>query len=67
MTEKTEMPVLETNGEDAEITTRGIRRKYSEKDIARARSGSTPEALTIIDPYAARTRMRKLIDGLDVL
>lgn len=37
------------------------------RDIARARGGSTPEALTIIDPYASPTRLRRLADGFEVL
>lgn len=37
------------------------------RDVARARSGSTPEALTIIDPYASPTRLRRLADGFEVL
>lgn len=41
--------------------------RYDDAEIARARGGSTPEALTIIDPYAAPVRLRRLSDGFDVL
>ena len=40
---------------------------YDDAEVARARGGSTPEALTIIDPFAAPTRLRRLSDGFDVL
>ncbi|MEM9062462.1 MAG: hypothetical protein AAGD13_18530 [Pseudomonadota bacterium] len=36
-------------------------------DVELARRGSTPDALTIIDPFAARVRLRRLSDGADIL
>lgn len=41
--------------------------RYGAEEIDRARDGSTPEALTIIDPFAAPVRLRRLTDGFDIL